>query len=80
VEVFCRSDDAPEGVHVKVTGSVMVDKDMKENPSPRREGVVISFFCENCPGKFELHIVQHKGNTLLYINDLDLKVIPEVKV
>lgn len=33
------------------------------NPSPRRDGVVIGFSCENCDISFELAIIQHKGTT-----------------
>lgn len=38
------------------------------NPSARRDGLVISFWCENCGGTkegttIELTIAQHKGNT-----------------
>ena len=36
------------------------------NPSSRRNGMIIHFWCEMCSDKsFELHISQHKGTTLL---------------
>jgi hypothetical protein len=33
------------------------------NPSYRRHGLVIQFWCESCDRNFELTISQHKGNT-----------------
>jgi hypothetical protein len=35
------------------------------NPSTRRDGLVISFDCENCGDGLELAIAQHKGATLV---------------
>jgi hypothetical protein len=35
------------------------------NPSSRRNGVVIRFWCEDCDVISELTLEQHKGNTLL---------------
>ena len=35
------------------------------NPSLRRNGVAIEFFCESCLGRSELTIAQHKGMTLV---------------
>lgn len=37
----------------------------KGNPSIRRSGISIFFFCENCDAKPRLDIAQHKGNTIL---------------
>jgi hypothetical protein len=34
-----------------------------ENPSSRRSGLVVSFYCELCPALTELTIAQHKGLT-----------------
>ena len=38
------------------------------NPSPRRQGIIVEFECENCHydsplPQFRLAIIQHKGNT-----------------
>ena len=35
------------------------------NPSSRRDGVAIRFWCESCPTISELTIAQHKGTTIL---------------
>ena len=36
-----------------------------ENPSQRRSGIAIEFFCEDCCGRSELTIAQHKGATVV---------------
>jgi hypothetical protein len=82
VEVFNRQEDADTGTHVTIVGSsVKVDKDVRDNPSRRRDGVRIYFTCEHChheinidsPPMFQLLLIQHKGNTLFetvyYIED-----------
>ena len=37
----------------------------KGNPSGRRDGVTIRFYCENCDLDAELTIAQHKGHTAM---------------
>jgi hypothetical protein len=37
----------------------------RANPSMRRTGLAIAFWCEECHGVSELTIEQHKGNTYL---------------
>ena len=44
---------------------VAVGTDQAENPSPRRDGVAIQFWCEACPSTPVLHIYQHKGDTMI---------------
>jgi DNA-directed RNA polymerase subunit RPC12/RpoP len=39
----------------------MIVPNSADNPSARRHGLVIAFFCEMCPGISELTIAQHKG-------------------
>jgi hypothetical protein len=81
VEVFDRLEDS-DGIHACVSrGTITMDRNMHENPSPRRQGLRINFTCEschyedseNCPPPFELLIYQHKGqtffNTVYYIED-----------
>ena len=72
VEVFSRGEDAEEHVHTKVD---MEEKSTKvenvkghgRNPSARRDGVILSGYCESgC--KFEIEIAQHKGNTFFKSN------------
>lgn len=36
-----------------------------KNPSPRRDGMLIEFDCEQCDGEPTLAIYQHKGNTIV---------------
>ena len=69
VEVWVRREDSRTGLRVVVdteaggdTGTFYLDKDMSANPSKRRGGMKILFWCETCPAKLALYIVQHKGN------------------
>ncbi len=69
VEVFERSEDAEHGLHVVVeNGSVKTDTDLQGNPSSRRHGLAIHFWCEGCDEKPVLTLIQHKGNTYVDIN------------
>jgi len=91
VEVFERQEDAFAGLHVIVgpseetgdllaeyaplPGAVSVDGDMMGNPSPRRNGLRIGFWCEQCNPdpdigtSYKLNIAQHKGTTHIYWSD-----------
>ena len=77
VEVFSRGEDAEEHVHTTVN---MEEKSTKvenvkghgRNPSGRRDGVILSGYCESgC--KFEIEIAQHKGNTFFKSNRTGVK-------
>lgn len=74
VEVYCRQEeDSTAGAHVEIGfGHKHADKldaiamtfDTNAaigNPSERRDGVRILFWCEGCEGISELEIFQHKG-------------------
>lgn len=64
VEVFECGEDAKHGVHVVVTdGRAEFDTSLEGNPSRRRHGLKIHFWCENCKAEPVLSISQHKGNT-----------------
>jgi hypothetical protein len=64
--VFDRVEDAPNGLHVEVSGGkVAVDGDMSSNPSLRRDGLSIRFACESCDAQPVLTIRQHKGATFV---------------
>jgi len=64
VEIFNRGEDADTGNHVFVAGDhVQVDRDLKGNPSRRRQGLTIHFDCEGCTANVRMHVSQHKGNT-----------------
>ena len=70
VEYFDRKEDAKTGLHIKLTygidSNTVVDEDQTNNPSERREGLGINFFCEHCEVEYKLCIAQHKGNTHIY--------------
>ena len=84
VEVFERKEDAEHGLHVVVGGHesglgtkqtrswLFADSDVvSSNPSTRRQGLRIPFFCESCScdhpsgPHFWWLIYQHKGWTYI---------------
>ena len=68
VDYFDRQEDAQQGTHILVqNGTATLDTNMSGNPSKRREGIVITFDCENCEATPRLTIAQHKGNSLVDI-------------
>ncbi len=67
VEVFECGEDASYGIHVTVENTkVTLDTSLEGNPSARRHGLKIYFWCEGCAAKPILTLQQHKGNT--YVN------------
>ena len=67
VEVFERKEDAETGLRVVVSAeTVQADSDISANPSWRRHGFVIHFFCEHCQGWSSLSFAQHKGQTIVW--------------
>jgi hypothetical protein len=66
VEVFNRAEDAPRGLHVVVDHDrVSADERLAGNPSARRHGVRITFWCEECEQQPVLCLAQHKGLSLV---------------
>lgn len=69
VTLFDRREDAAMVVCTQVDGA-QVQMAMQAadaaNPSERRHGLVIDFWCECCGGGFELCVAQMKGTTSLY--------------
>lgn len=67
VTVFNReSEDSNRGLRVLVNGDLCrADSDMTGNPSSRRNGVLISLWCEECEDRSYITIVQHKGQTFV---------------
>ncbi|NKD15262.1 MULTISPECIES: hypothetical protein [Aeromonas] len=64
VEVFECGEDAEHGVHVTISdGKAVMDTSLAGNPSARRHGLSVHFWCEGCDAKPVLSISQHKGNT-----------------
>ena len=69
VEIFDREEDEETGLHVVAERDkqLLVDEDMSNNPSSRRQGLKINFSCECCEGKVHtLNIAQHKGTTFVF--------------
>ena len=76
VEVFERSEDAQNGLHFSVSGSkATVDTSLDGNPSMRRDGISITFWCEGCHGISSLSFAQHKGVTLVDLVDTGEKMV-----
>lgn len=66
VEVFERGEDALQGLHVVIQdGKTVVDNELKNNPSSRRHGLKITFWCEGCKETSVLSVSQHKGVSLV---------------
>jgi hypothetical protein len=72
VTVYDRHDgheDAPTTIITKVEGGTVTQSirpsDKAGNPSSRRDGVALRFWCEMCPAIAELTIEQHKGSSYL---------------
>jgi len=67
VEVFSRKSEDQEGIRsvTQESGRTFVDTDMRDNPSRRRDGLKIHFWCESCDKKSFLTFRQHKGSTYL---------------
>jgi hypothetical protein len=66
VDVYFRKYE--DGVEGGLTVRCAEDATLKVispdgNPSERRNGLVVSFWCEHCDDKSQLAITQHKGTT-----------------
>ena len=76
VEVFDREEDREDETYTVVeykraeTGLIN-DNVKNKNPSDRRQGLLITFYCETCDDIPVLAIAQHKGITYIdwYAND-----------
>lgn len=68
IETYCCHDDANKGQRLSIDvnkGLQRLDDDMTGNPSVRRQGISIHFWCEfGCPDAV-LNLIQHKGVTYL---------------
>ena len=52
-------------------GVATVDTSVTGNPSRRRHGLKIYFWCEGCSSKSELSVSQHKGVTSVNFNNIN---------
>jgi hypothetical protein len=73
VDTFDRNEDAPNGLHARITGGrVAINHDITGNPSTRRDGLIVRFWCESgCPDSM-LTIAQHKGTTFVAMKPEDV--------
>jgi hypothetical protein len=59
-------EDADRGLRVESSAkSTLTTTDTTGNPSSRRDGLAIEFWCEACAALPRLLLAQHKGNTEL---------------
>ena len=65
IETFERGEDDKKGMHTVVTADhVDVKYDsLVGNPSPRRHGFKVKFYCEYCDKSLTMELYQHKGHT-----------------
>ena len=74
ITIWNRRTEDHDGVRFTIKGTSLTSKlfaggdsphGPKENPSRRRDGLVIEFYCEHCPDikPINLRIAQHKGMT-----------------
>jgi hypothetical protein len=70
VETYFRREDAPEVlVAVADRGRVGLERRVNNtsgNPSRRRDGVRVHFWCEHCGDELVLNVAQHKGCTEVF--------------
>lgn len=70
IGIYNCEEDATTGLHLEVDSkSFTMDTNLTGNPSPRRQGLSIVFYCEECDGEHApshiLNIFQHKGQTMM---------------
>ena len=69
IEVYARPEDAEQTLQTVVMGqqtkTALVASDTAPNPSSRRGGLRINFFCELCGEESDLTLAQHKGVTFI---------------
>jgi hypothetical protein len=66
INVFERAEDDDKGIHVIINSqNVCIKSDLKGNPSLRRNGLTIEFWCELCNCVSVLAIAQHKGTSIV---------------
>jgi len=79
IEIFDRKEDSKTGKHLTYTmgevmpgdcwamadgnGSLKTDNDLLANPSPRREGIRLTYVCESCGKDTHITFAQHTGMT-----------------
>lgn len=80
VNVFNRKEDAKEGLTVIIENfSVNQNTSMNDNPSPRRQGITVDLWCEECDANSVISIIQHKGVTFFNLFDSGKIITDEQK-
>lgn len=80
VDVWQRTEDNPEGAHTFcVDRKVFIDNGMEHNPSPRRGGLSIHFYCDQCGTNSRMDIFQHKDNTFIKMEYQETYVCPKLE-
>lgn len=65
--VSFRTEDSNEGTYVDIAEGVVDTRHTQlYNPSARRSGLLIDFWCEDCDERSLLALAQHKGLSLMY--------------
>jgi hypothetical protein len=64
-KVFERFGEDGITVETHVHETRVEQKVSHRNPSGRRDGIAIGFYCEQCDARLELTIAQHKGQTFV---------------
>jgi hypothetical protein len=68
VVVYSREEDSSLVVRTTIDGTALEQfqvENSSDNPSSRRDGLTIAFWCEGCDKTHELTIAQHKGSSLV---------------
>ena len=66
VEIFFRREDAKTGRYISADfDDIQLNSNLLNNPSPRRQGMLIHFNCEECGKNHKLAMYQHKGETYM---------------
>ncbi|PHS25517.1 MAG: hypothetical protein COA85_06910 [Robiginitomaculum sp.] len=66
IEVFDHHEGNKQETHITISeGKMSSDHDLSGNPSGKRNGLKISFKCENCKRSSVLKIAQQEGLTYM---------------
>ena len=76
--VYDRSEDAEKVDYtlVRPDQTSRTEEANGSNPSARRQGLRLSFWCETCTALTDLCIAQHKGSTLIHVEYTIMPFLP----
>ena len=79
VSVFFRdAEDSKTGKFARCTSKQIATIDDEDNPSPRRDGLLVQFSCETCNADPELAIYQHQGETYVQWHTMRMPIKGEL--